>query len=188
VLCALVLGACAHRADQPPAGAVLISPNLSLVLPRPSDLGRPVDSAQLVTARYGDETYVFEGHVAATPERFIMVALDSLGRKVMTVTWTDAAVTHEVAPWVPGQLRPENILADMVLMYWPEDAVRRALASSHGVLISDAQRRSVMHEGREIIRIDYAAPGTPSEHFPSLRFRNLVWNYQLDVQTAESVR
>lgn len=183
VLTALLLGACATQVAEPPAGGVPIARDLSVVLPRPSDLGRSVQVAQLVTARYGTDTYVFESHIDATPERFLMVGVDSLGRRAMTITWTDAGMTSDTAAWFPSSLRPENILADMTLLYWPEAVVRQSL-SAGGELASGPRWRSVRKDGKEIVRIDYEPAVEGSLWSGTLHYRNIAWNYALDVQSV----
>jgi hypothetical protein len=184
VLTAMILGACAQRMAEPSVGIVPIARDLSVVLPRPSDLGRSVQVAQLVTARYGNDTYVFESHIDATPERFLMVGVDSLGRRAMTITWTDAGVISDTASWFPSSLRPENILADMTLLYWPETAVRQSLISSGGELSSGPRWRSVRKDGKEIVRIDYEPAAGDSLWSGKLHYRNIAWNYALDVQSV----
>jgi hypothetical protein len=182
---ALLLAGCATRSTEPPPGAVQIAPNLTLVMPRPSDLGRSFEVAQLVIAHYGDQSYVFEGHLSATPERFLMVGLDTTGRRAMTITWTDGAIIYDAAPWIPAQLRPQNILADMVLLYFPDEVIGRALAASGGTVATGPSRRSIVADGEEVVIADYQ-PTTPGDPWSGHQhYRNLAWGYDLDIQTAE---
>lgn len=183
---ALLLAACATHSAEPSAGSVRIAPDLLLVMPHPADLGRSFEVAQLVTAHYGDQSYVFEGHISATPERFLMIGLDTTGRRAMTITWTNAGITYDAAPWIPSQLRPDNILADMVLLYFPDAVVGRALAESGGTVASTATRRSVVADGKEIVIADYQ-PTTPGVPWSGRQhYRNLGWGYDLEIQTAET--
>jgi hypothetical protein len=182
---ALMLAACATHSAGPTAGTVQIAPNLALAMPRPGDLGRSFEVAQLVTAHYGDQVYVFEGHLSATPERFLMVGVDTAGRRAMTITWTDAGITYDAAPWIPAQLHPENILADMVLLYFPDAVVGRALAASGGTVATSPARRSIVADGKEIVIADYQ-PSVPGDPWSGRQhYRNLAWGYELDIQTAE---
>jgi hypothetical protein len=186
-LLVLASGACARHSIEGPGRSVSISPDLTLVLPRPSDLGHAIEVTQLVTARYGSRVFAFEGHVSATPERFLMVGLDSLGRRAMTITWSDAAMTYEAASWLPPQLRPENVLADMVLLYWPEASVRQALAPSGGTVTAARGRRTITKDGEPVVQIQYdeaAADGTPWTG--RLHYRNLAFHYELEVQSVRS--
>ena len=187
VIClALALTACAHQGSEPSGRIVHISPDLTLTLPRPSDLSQSVEASQMVTARYGDQSFAFEGHISATPERFLMVGLDSLGRRTITITWTDAAITYEAAPWLPAQLRPENVLADMVLLYWPELSVRSALAPSGGAVTVSPGRRRISRNDQTIVMIEYEPAEDGSSWSGRLRYRNLAFNYELDVMSIRA--
>ena len=141
---------------------------------------------QLVAARYGTQTYAFEARVSATREQFLLVGLDSLGRRAMTITWSDAAISYESAPWLPPQLRPENVLADMVLLYWPEATVRQALAPSGGAVASTPGRRTITKGGEPIVQIEYGPSADGSPWASTLRYRNLAFQYELDVQSVTS--
>src|SRR5262245_34841069 len=107
--------------------APMIGPGQRLNLPRPADLGRTTLVTQLITASGYGQTFVLEVNLSVTPERVTLVGLDGVGRRAITITWTDQTVVAETAPWVPETLRPGVMLADIVMIYWPEAAVRRAL-------------------------------------------------------------
>lgn len=181
----LALSACAGTRVPPaiPAGAVRLSQSLYLTLPKPSSLGRRVEAAQLITAHYGSQTYVFEGHLSATPQRVLLLGLDTLGRKAMTITWSDTGIHSETAPWMPKQLHPENMLADIVMIYWPADQVNAALARSGGHVTAAARSRSISDGRGETIHIDYSGDDPWNG---SLHYRNLSWGYTLDVQSVEA--
>ena len=177
------LAACAtgRLPDRQPAPPVRIGPELFLTLPQPGELGRDVDAVQLVSAYYSDRAYGLQTRLSAAAGRFTFVAVDMLGRRAMTVTWTDEGVIAEKAPWLPAGLRPESMLADIVLIYWPEDTVRRSL--SGGDLQSSTTGRAVFSGSQEVIRVDYQpAGGDPWNG--RLQFRNIAWGYALDIRST----
>jgi hypothetical protein len=186
LLVAVLLTACAAGPAQPPRNAIRIAPDLDLTLPRPGDLGRSLDATQLVTAHYGDQTMVFEGHISATPAKFLLVVVDTLGRRALSVTWNDAGITYEAAPWLPPAVRPQNMLADIVMLYWPETVVRRALANSGGQLVVAPGSRSVLMAGQEVIHADYLPVAGGEIWVGNSRYRNLPWGYDLDIQSVLS--
>jgi hypothetical protein len=181
----LALAACGGGAVGVPAAPVRIAPDLALTLPQPGDLGRNVEANQLLTAHYGDQSFVFEGRLSATAERFLMVGLDPLGRELLRITWTPSGLDYVTAPWLPAGLQPENMLADIVLLYWPEDTVRRILASSGGTLVSGPHSRVVLAGGKEVMRADYQPRDGENPWTGRLNYRNLAWGYELDIQSSE---
>lgn len=180
-----LLAACDRRPPAPRGGAVPIAPGLTLTLPRPGDLRRVLEARQLVTARYGTQTVVFESHLSAEADRLVVVALDTLGRRALTVTWTDVGIETERAEWLPTQVRAEHMLADLVILYWPEDVVREALALSGGRLVSVSGSRSVLAGDQEVARAEYE----PSQGDPwsgRLRYRHFAWDYELEIRSVEA--
>lgn len=180
---ALLLAACA--ADRPPPpDAAIFAPGKELTLPRPADLGRRVEAAQAITVRHGEQQFGLEGYVSVTPERFLLAGLDGMGRRALTVTWTDQGVTTETAPWVPQGLHPGSMLADIVMLYWPEAVVNRALAAAGGRLIAGPGTRDVYVGDRHILHADYDF--SPDGRWTGrLRYTNFAWGFSLDVQTRE---
>lgn len=166
------------------AARPMIAPQQMLTLPHPADLGRNVQAVQLITFRRDDQVMVFEGHLSITPERLLLVGIDSLGRRAMTLTWTEAGLATEVAPWLPSAVRPGSMLADIVLLYWPAAAARAALPSG-GTLIDSARRRQVQVDGKPVLDIDYgfdiAGPWKGR-----LRYKHFSWGYEIEVQSAEA--
>ena len=185
VLSGLALVACETGTIPAPKGSVRVAPEVVLALPKPSDLGRTLEASQLVTAHYGGQTFTFEGYISVTPERLLLLGLDMMGRLALSVTWTEAGIQSETAPWLPEQVRPENMLADIVMLYWPEDSVRGALSGAGNALASGPRYRSILSGGKEMIHADYDSddPWTGT-----LNYRNLAWGYGLTVRSAEIPR
>jgi hypothetical protein len=182
----LLLSGCAAPAEMRDRDhATLFAPTRSLVLPQPADLGRNVQAMQLITVQRDGDTYVFEGQISITPERFLLVGTDAMGRRAMTVTWTDTGVTTETAPWMPSALRPDSMLADIVMLYWPEDVVRRAIAPAGAELVTDAMSRSVRIDGRDVLHAEYDGAGA-SPWTGSLHYANHGWGYEITVRSVEA--
>ena len=182
VLSVAILAACTAAPAPPPALRVVLAPDLAMTLPPPSELGRELHVAHLVTARYGDRVAGFEGHIDAASGHFRLAVLDPLGRKALVVDWTDADLAFDAAPWFPAGLRPQNMLADLVLIYWPPEVLQRALRPAG--FTATAAQRSVTRDGQEIIRADFT-PGPGADPIGArVVFRNLAFGYSLDIRAA----
>ncbi|NJO37138.1 MAG: DUF3261 domain-containing protein [Rhizobiales bacterium] len=179
-----VLAGCA--ADEASSETLpMIAPGHLLTLPAPGDLGRSVEAAQLITVHQDGKTYVFEGHISVTPEKFLLVGVDGTGRRALTLTWDRSGkVTAETAPWMPNAIPPGPMLADIVVLYWPEAIVRRALEDSGATLAVGYGSRTVTADGAQILRAEYQEEtGTPWSG--KLRYRNDAWGYDIEVQSVE---
>jgi Protein of unknown function (DUF3261) len=180
-LLAAVLQACAAPlADRQ---HVAIAPGVYFAVPSPAELGYSVNATQLITAKIKGETYLFQAQVMISPERLVMVGLGPFGQRALTITSTLSNLTVHAEPGVPADLRATNILADMAIIYWPAEAVRRGLAGSTGRLSASPQSRSITVNGREIIHVDY---GTTDKTgwVRSARYVNIAYGYELDLRSA----
>ncbi len=175
VFAALFVVACA----SPPRGAqrVAVAPGVTMELPAPAALGRSVEAVQLVTARRDGEIFAFEARLSATPERLLLVGTDAMGRRLMRVVWQDGGLSVERADWLPEAVRPENVLADVMLLYWPEEALRPGLS---GAALDGGSGRHLRRDGEEVVVIAY--DGDPWQGGAVLR--NLAWGYEIEVRSA----
>ena len=171
----LLLASCA---TPPPAqGPVEVAPGVSVFLPPPASLGRSIEAVQLVTARHGKDSFTFEAHLSVTPERVLLAGTDGFGQRVMEVRWTGQTLTVSKAAWIPETLRPENILADVTLIYWPDAVVRSQLS---GAEIGFGGGRRIGRGGTTLIAIGFAGdPWNGTAHLA-----NLAWDYEIDVQSS----
>jgi hypothetical protein len=167
LLSLLLLAACE-------APRVLLAPGVPLVLPSPGELGRSVEAAQVVTATRGGEVTVFEARLAATPDEFRLLTTDTMGRRALGIRWTDQGIEQDRAAWLPVELKAENILADLVLLYWPEAAIRRGLSGAS--LSSDASGRRI----GEVVSVRY--DGDPWTGTAWLE--NRAWGYAIEVRSV----
>jgi hypothetical protein len=170
-------------ATAPREDATFVAPRLSFRTPAPAELGYPVRVAQLITARYGDETYVFEAELSVSPESLTLVCIDSFGRRAMTIVSQGGRITTDAASWVPSALRAQNILADIALIYWPDAAVRRGFDGTAAAVKIEGQRRTITIEGQDIISVNYGA--AENGHWPSMaRYSNKGFGYELVLRSS----
>ncbi|MBI2255691.1 MAG: DUF3261 domain-containing protein [Proteobacteria bacterium] len=179
LIAALLLAACAGVSTDQPDNKPMFAPGRVLALPLPGDLGHSVEWLQQVTVHHGADVFAYEARISVTPDRFQLVGLDGLGRRAMTITWDKSgAVTATRADWLPPQVKPGPMLADIVLLYWPRDIVRHALKPSGGTLLEVGRTRVVSVGSDEVLLIDNLGDGR-------MTYRNSAWGYTIDVQTVE---
>jgi len=179
---ALLLGGCASPARDTTA---LLAPGLPLALPRPADMGSSIEAVQMITAHHDGQEFAFEAHLSITSQRVLLAGVDPMGQRVMTVTWQDNDIKVDASPFLPKEVRPGAMLADIVALYWPEAVVRRALAPAGGTLAATPDTRAVFDsKGREVLRAEYQS-GSDHPWSGGLHYRNLAWGYDIDVETLQ---
>lgn len=174
--------ACATRYEASP-GSTRIAPGLEFSIPTGRELGYSIETTQLITAHYRDRVQVFQAYVSVSPETITLIALDPFGNRALTVTATDNGIHTEAAPIVPSVLHPENILADLAIVYWPASAVRHRLVGTSASLYDDQRERKIEVDGREVVNVIYESP---HEHSWAKRanLHNIPYGYELDLQST----
>jgi hypothetical protein len=160
------------------------APGRFLALPLPAEFGRTVEAAQMLSAKYDSQTFLFEGRISITPERLVLVGVDGMGRRAMTATWDGRKLSIESAPWLPASIRPASMLADIVMLYWPEAAVRKSLAPSGCTLLLTPRSREVRCGNDTVLMAKYDWPAQAKWN-GTLQYSNLAWRYEIEAQSKE---
>lgn len=178
LLLLLMLGACA--VPQTPVGTEpFFAPGRALTLPAPADLGRDVDWLQHLVIRRGAETFAFDVRLSINAERLHLLGLDGLGRRGIELTWAkDGRITATRADWLPPEIQPGPMLADIILLYWPRGVLRRSLKASGASLRETGHAREVTAGNGILVDITYGADGR-------VRYRNSAWGYAIDLRSTE---
>jgi hypothetical protein len=183
VIAVLTIALWSCAAERDPGTAVMIAPGVRFVTPGPQALGYRVVAQQMISAHYRGDSFVWEAHIAVSPEKLEIVGLDAFGRRAFTMTWGGGVLSYEAASWLPATVKPGNVLADIAILYWPQAAIRDALAGSGAIVATTASGRSIMVDGAEIIHVDYDGDGA-RDWRGTAHFRNLAFGYQLDIQSV----
>lgn len=177
---ALLLAACATDREQTPALATVMA---ALQLPPPAALGRSVDAVQLLTARHGDQSFTLEMRLSINSERLLLVGTDLMGRRVMTLRWDGQNISFDHPEGLPEVIRPEAMLADVVLLYWPLEVVRE-IVGTDGDVEDTPGGRTVRRGGRAVMVASYEGPLWNG----IIRYRNPVWDYTIEIESREQGR
>ena len=179
-LCLILVGLLAACSLPPHSGgAVALTPQVSLRLPDPALLGETVEVVQLVTARHGGDSFTFEGRLSVIPAGLILVTTDGMGRRAMTIRLSNGGLEVDKASWLPATLPPPaNMLADIMLMYWPVEVLR---AHVDGASVeTDGPWRHLRRDGA--ILVDISRDADPWNG--SVILHNRVWDYRIQVVSS----
>jgi len=160
----------------------MIAPGVTFAIPAARELGRDVDVVQLVTARYRNQTYVFESHITVTRDGLAFIGLDQFGRRALSIRFDDSGIVTEAAPELTRTLNAQNILTDLAIIYWPAASVRHGLAGSPAALWEHTASRSIWADGRELVHVAYATGRGDGWNAVS-RYRNLALGYEVEIQS-----
>lgn len=117
---------------------VALAEGLDFMLPAaPWDEDETIDVAQQVEATWDTQpqsgTAAFQGLINIQPDRARIVMIDDLGRRAIDIDWTPQEIMIQKASWLPQDFDTKRLLADIVMTYWPVDAVKDALPDNMSV-------------------------------------------------------
>ena len=182
----LLLAGCASAPTErltPPLAddEALLAPKARFVVPPPAAMGETVNVAQTIVARFHDTSYAFDAQLQISPDELDLVALDGLGRRALTVTWKDGKIQSTAAPWLPPFVRPADILADIMIVYGPEQVVSSFATSAGAALTATADQRMIALGSRKVVVVKY---GAGEDWSRSAKLHNFAFDYDIAIQSA----
>lgn len=175
---AVLVAACGGAPDPAPGGRVRarIAEDVTLTLPSPPAYPGTRMMTQVVRASYGGRSAAFEAVLSIGPDETVIVLTVLGGPRLATVTWNGDGVREERTLLAPEGVPVENIVADMFMTVWPEDAVRAALPDGVHLVVGEHGGRTVRRGDDIIMEI------TPDAADPSrVSVRNLAFDYQVEI-------
>jgi hypothetical protein len=160
----------------------VLAPHLTCAIPPPGAAGATVNVTQNIVARFRGQTFSFDAQIQATPEEFDLVALDTLGRRAMSVKWRGGHMDFTRAQWLPIEVRPADILADIAIVYWPTEIVAPALTACGATLTAAANGRIVSVHNRDVIAVTYARGEGWNR---AAHVSNKAFDFDIDIQSVE---
>jgi hypothetical protein len=153
MLCALA--GCSGPASHDPPGTATIARGTVLVLPMPPAFPEPRQFDHIVSARFGRHEMLFESLADMGPDRVAVTITAPNGPRLATIDWSKGGIKGDRAATIPGRLRDENLLADMMLVFWPAKAIEAAMRPAGSVIDHPDGSRSISVNGRMIVEIKH---------------------------------
>jgi hypothetical protein len=117
----LLLGACAHTAKRAePAPHVQLAPPAALT---------PRSASQVIHAAYGARTMILRTAIQLDASGLKVVGVTATGQRLFTASWDGTTISADKSRFVPEDLDPQRVLADVQLALWPLAAVQQAFAA-----------------------------------------------------------
>ena len=121
----LVLGAC-RTAPPPMAGARTAGADAAHPSLAPPDAVGTRSASQVIHAAYGARSVVLRTAIESAPGKLDVVGVTATGQRVFSAHYDGTSIDAQRSAFVPDQLDPERVLADMQLALWPLPAVQAA--------------------------------------------------------------
>lgn len=169
--------ACQSKYAQPQFG-YYISDNVAATLLPTHGFNNNVVLTQNFMARYAGNTYNLTSIVKLSSSQMLVIGLTDLGR-LFTINYDEqSVVTAETSDlFTPSMFRPEYVLADIQLIYFPAEALEDGLPADvrlQEIIDEGVYGRSFFVGGRKIITIKY---DNPDIFAANVDFVNIERNY-----------
>ncbi len=165
---------------DPPLPSARIAPGVSFSLPPLTGDMASIEAAQAVLGEAGGSPVQFQSQIKAADGKVVVVMVDPLGRRALEIEWSADGIAIDAAPWLPEQVRPLNVLADIVIAHWPAEAVRAGLAETGARLRVAGNAREIAMADDLLMQVEYGEDFQPPWH-GSLVVRNFALDYSLKI-------
>jgi hypothetical protein len=180
---AILLAAC-HTAPPAPSSArpgTGASDATHPALAAPDAAGAR-SATQVIHAAYGARSVVLRTVIETAPGKLEVVGVTATGQRVFSAHYDGKTIDARKSPFVPAQLDPERVLADMQLALWPLPAVQAAF-HERGLTVTEpfAGLRRLTRGDALLAEVHYA---TADPWAGRLWFVNFEFDYSLTIDTS----
>ena len=190
--CVALLAACTHAPPPAPTGTTATVPDTpaaaaaewpaAIAAFAPPSALSPRSASQVVHGAYGKRVATLRTAIQVDAAGLKVVGVTATGMRLFTAAFDGTKVSSERGPFVPKEVSPERILADMQLALWPLASLRQAYADS-GQTVSEPVEgvRRVVRGERLVAEVHYA---TSDPWNGRLWFVSFEYGYSLTIDTT----
>jgi len=176
------------------SGCALLRPQGATPLPgggawkplTPAQLGRSLSVTQRVTGEFGEHRAVLVFYLEVAGDHLALVGTTPDGTELFSLEQNGETVAVTTSPLLPPQMRPQAVLADLQIAFWPAAAVAQGLSGS-GLVLNETRtengiERSLSRAGETVIAIRYRAD---DPWRGAVEFDQRAWHYRYTVETLQ---
>ena len=141
-------------------------------------------ASQVIHAVYGARAMTLSTAIQLDPAGLKVVGVTATGQRLFTVSWDGATVSAQKSAFVPDNVEPERVLADVQLALWPLAAVQAAFGKA-GLEVTEpfAGVRRLRRGDALIAEVHYASADPWNGR---LWFVNFEFDYSLTIDTTRA--
>jgi len=168
-LALLLLSGCAASRPRP------ADPGLFLL--KPAEAGFSATLTQVISVSKAGSSVEVMAVVEISPESVKLAALGPMGNRVLSLVWDGKKLIQELDPSLSKDFPATLTLRDMMLAYWSQEAVSKALPARWAMKLSPG-KREFFKDGNEVILISYS--GDPFKD--PIDFEHKALGYKLRIR------
>jgi hypothetical protein len=139
-------------------------------------------ASQVIHAVYGARAMTLSTAIELDAATIKVVGLTATGQRLFTASWDGSVVSAQKSAFVPENVDPERVLADVQLALWPLPAVQQAFGRA-GLEVTEpfAGVRRLRRGDALIAEVHYASADPWNGR---LWFVNFQYDYSLTIDTT----
>lgn len=144
----LILAGCAAAPKQ----HAYLDQNVRYDLPANPWQGERLNAFQQLTIEFKEKALFLQAFIALEPGRAKITLLDMSGRRALDINWQLNNIQIYRADWLPDTARAEDVLARLVLAYWPLEIARAGLPAGTKLRVH-GDRRLIENTSGQVLSI-----------------------------------
>lgn len=176
----LMLGGCAINSPSGTEPQAWLKRGVQVKLPAPL-LDKPVSQQQLLTATVNGKQQSLLVLLNADGKSLQLAGLSPLGIRLFKVVYDQTGIHTEQAIKIEGLPPANQVLADIMLSYWPVQSWQPLLPAGWTFDEQPLRRTLLDNEGHAITRIDYVTQGGTSQ---PVSITQMAFHYQITIQNV----
>lgn len=139
-------------------------------------LGKNIEFNQYFQGSYAKNKYSVNLVTKISPDKAIIIGITSIGHRLFTIDYNNHRLNFTASKMIPkdSRIKPEYVLADMQLVYFPLVEIRRNI-SSNVVVKEGAKKRIFYKNNQPFIEIKYSSIDFLNS---DISFKNLERKYE----------
>ena len=176
----LMLGGCAINSPSGTEPQAWLKRGVQVKLPAPL-LDKPVSQQQLLTATVNGKQQSLLVLINADGKSLQLAGLSPLGIRLFKVVYDQTGIHTEQAIKIEGLPPANQVLADIMLSYWPVKSWQPLLPAGWTFDEQPLRRTLLDNEGHAITRIDYVTQGGTRQ---PVSITQMAFHYQITIQNV----
>ncbi|RJT46163.1 DUF3261 domain-containing protein [Rahnella woolbedingensis] len=176
----LILGGCATNSPSGTEPHAWLKRGVQVKLPAPI-LEKPVSQQQLLTATVNGKQQSLLVLLNADGKSLQLAGLSPLGIRLFKVVYDQTGIHTEQAIKIEGLPPANQVLADIMLSYWPVQSWQPLLPAGWTFDEQPLRRTLLDNEGHAVTRIDYVAQGGSRQ---PVSITQMAFHYQITIQNV----
>lgn len=175
-----MLGGCATSSPSGTRPQAWLKRGVQVKLPPPL-LDKPVSQQQLLTATVNGKHQSLLVLLNADGKSLQLAGLSPLGIRLFKVVYDQTGIHTEQAIKMEGLPPANQVLADIMLSYWPVQIWQPLLPAGWTFDEQPLRRTLLDNEGHAVTRIDYVAQGNSRQ---PVSITQMAFHYQITIQNV----